>query len=135
MDNDGATRVLLLRDSRTADTGAWRQLEQRLPAAERAADRESATRCLEGTRYDLIVTDAVLPDGGPYGLLGALIARHYETTVVVHFRLERSQRWLKLFAEGEFDLRAEPMTTDEFFRLLEEWLASRPARAAAVDAA
>ena len=37
MDNDGATRVLLLRDSRTADTGAWRQLEQRLPAAADAA--------------------------------------------------------------------------------------------------
>lgn len=91
-------------------------------------------RCLEGTRYDLIVTDAVLPDGGPYGLLGAVIARHYETTVVVHFRLERSQRWLKLFAEGEFDLQAESMTTGEYLRCLEEWLASRPAPAA-VDAA
>src|SRR3989304_3274157 len=101
MDNDGATRVLLLRDSRTADTGAWRQLEQRLPAAERAggraaappppgggggahppppaggaAAREPPPRCGKGTPYALIVPDPVLPDGGPYGLLGALIARH-----------------------------------------------------------
>ena len=134
MSSEAATRVLLLRDSRTAATPAWQQLEERLPGAERAGDRESATRCLEGTRYDLIVTDAVLPDGGPYGLLGALIAHQYETTVVVHFRLERGQRWLKLFAEGEFDLQAEPMTKEEFFRWLEEWLASRPAPAA-MDAA
>lgn len=134
MSNDGATRVLLLRDSRTTETPAWQQLERRLPAAARAGDREAATGCLQATRYDLIVTDAVLPDGGPYGLLGALIARQYDTTVVVHFRLGNGQRWLKLFAGGEFDLRAEPMTTEEFFRWLEEWLAARPA-SAAVDAA
>jgi len=134
MSNDGAPHVLLLRDPRAAATAAWQQLEQRLPAAECAGDRELAARCLEGARYDLIVTDAVLPDGGPYGLLGTLIARQYETTVVVHFRLEGGQRWLVLFAEGEFDLQAEPMTADQFFRWLDEWLASRPAPAAA-DAA
>jgi len=134
MSNDGVTHVLLLRDPRAAATAAWQQLEQRLPAAERAGDRELAARCLEAARYDLIVTDAVLPDGGPYGLLGTLIARQYETTVVVHFRLEGGQRWLVLFAEGEFDLQAEPMTTEQFFRWLDEWLASRPAPAAA-DAA
>ena len=134
MSNHSPTRVLLLGDSRTAGTAAWQRLEERLPGAERAGDRESATRCLEATRYDLIVTDAVLPDGGPYGLLGTLIARQHETTVVVHFRLEGGQRWLVLFADGEFDLQAEPMTTDQFFRWLDGWLASRPAPAA-MDAA
>jgi hypothetical protein len=133
MSTDAATRVLLLRDPH-ADTPAWQQLDERLPAADRAGDREVAARCLDGTRYNLIVTDAVLPDGGPYGLLGTLIARQYDTTVVVHFRLESGQRWLVLFADGEFDLQAEPMTTEQFFRWLDEWLASRPAPAA-TDAA
>src|SRR3990172_6826084 len=117
MSNDGAPHVLLLRDPRAAATADWQQLEQRPPAARpgpaRARPRPAGggggagagpPRCLEGARYDLIVTDAVLPDGGPYGLLGTLIARQYETTVVVHFRLEGCQRWLVLFAEGEFDL-------------------------------
>lgn len=138
MPTTGATRVLLLRDPRAAVTPDWRELERRLPRAERARDRETAVRCLEGESFDLIISDAVLPDGSPYGLLGVLIARRHSTTVVVHFRLPEGQRWLRLFDAGEFDLQAEPMTSQVFFRWLEERLAPsvvEPARANAVNAA
>lgn len=131
-------RVLLLRDARTAATPDWRELEERLPGADVAADREAAGRCLQAEGYDLIVTDAVLPDGGPYGLLGLLLARQEPTTVVVHFRLDGGTRWLRLFSHGEFDLGAEPMTRDDFWRWLEEWLAlpvTPPVGKAATDAA
>ena len=117
-----ARRLLLLRDPASAATPAWQELEQRLPQAERIGDRETAARCLQSAPYDLIVTDTVLPGGGPFGLLGELIARQYDTTVVVHFQLESGLRWLKLFEKGEFDLDAEPMTSQRFFRWLEEWL-------------
>jgi len=43
--------------------------------------------------------------------------------VVVRYRLEAGPRWLRLFADGEFDLQAEPMTKEEFFAWLEAWQA------------
>lgn len=123
-------RLLFLRDPASAATPAWQELEQRLPQADRIGDREAAARSLLAAPYDLIVTDTVLPGGGPFGLLGELITRQYNTTVVVHFQLEGGQRWLKLFEHGEFDLNAEPMTSERFFRWLEEWLeAAVPASA------
>ena len=129
-------RVLLLRGSASAALPDWRELERRLPGAEILADREAAARRLEETEVDLILADAVLPDGGPYGLLGALLTRRLPTTVVVRYRLEAGPRWLRLFANGAFDLQAEPMTSEEFLHWLDTWQApAAPEPARAVSAA
>lgn len=117
-----ARRVLLLRDPHAAPTLEWQELEQRLPQAERLGDRSTAVTRIEAGQYDLILTDSELPGGGPYGLLGTLIARQHHTTVVVHYRGPGRQRWLKLFEAGAFDLEAEPMSSESFLRWLQEWL-------------
>lgn len=127
-------RVLLVRDAATAATPEWTEIERRLPQADRIVHRRAAALCLEEGPYELIIADAVLPDGGALGLLGTLITRHHETTVVVHFRVQNSERWLKLFQEGEFDLQAEPMTSEAFFRWLGTWRA-RTTPAASASAA
>lgn len=126
-------RALLLHAGNVTAPG-WRELRRLLPQAECVEDRESATRRLEAASYDLIVTEAILPGGGPFGLLRDLIARQENTTVVVHFYADDTENWLKLFEQGQFDLAAQPISRDDFFRWLEEWLrvpAPAPAHTAA----
>lgn len=119
---NGPRRVLLLHPNH-ATAPDWQELERHLPEAERVSSRDAAIQRLESAPYNLIVSEARLPGGTPFRLLSEIISRQQATTLVVHFSSHRTESWLKIFEGGQFDLHAEPISSEKFFRWLQQWLA------------
>ena len=120
-------RILVLRNPAAPASGEWDDLQTFLPEADRASDRFEAGGLLREKPYDLILADSVLadtmlPGGSFFGLLGSLVARQRDTTVVVQAQLPEGPRWLRLIDEGTYDPDAEPMKNERFFCWLEDWL-------------
>lgn len=120
-------RILVLRNPAAPHSSEWEELETSLKEVDRASDQYEAARLLREKPYDLILADSVLadtmlPGGSFFGLLGSLIARQRDTTVVVQAQLPEGPRWLRLIDAGTYDPDAEPMKNERFFCWLEDWL-------------
>ena len=120
-------RILVLRNPAAPRSNEWEELETSLKEVDRASDQYEAARLLREKPYDLILADSVLadtmlPGGSFFGLLGSLIARQRDTTVVVEAQLPEGPRWLRLIDAGTYDPDAEPMKNERFFCWLEDWL-------------
>jgi DNA-binding NtrC family response regulator len=121
------SRILMLRHPTAPASSDWDNLAKYLTEADRASDSLEAAGLLREKSYDLILADSVLadgvlPGGSFFGLLGSLVARQRQATLVVQTELPEGPRWVKLVDRGEYDPDAEPMTSERFLCWLEDWL-------------
>ena len=60
--------------------GSW--LESRGHTVVSVANAQDATRCLREQRFDLVITDVVMPDGDGFELIGAFRKAQSETRIL-----------------------------------------------------
>ena len=91
-----------------------------------AADFREAQRRLSGPdSYDLVLTDAELPDGSWRDLLQLLLESERPCEMIVCSRVGDEQLWAEVLQCGAYDLLVEPYEGQEVLRIIQSAIESR----------
>jgi hypothetical protein len=83
-----------------------------------ASNKRDARRILKSNRFDLLLSQASLPDGTGFGLTKALKGR--PVTAFICLELDDSCLWMPATENGRECLGKAALSTEEFTRILEE---------------
>ncbi len=104
-------RILIVDDEEVIREMFAACLEERYDCV-MAANFEEAIAHLDGSRFELVITDVIMPGRGGVELLREVQARHAETAVIMASGVGRSQRVLDAVRLGAYDYLIKPVDLD-----------------------
>ncbi len=86
---------------------------------------EARQKLASSSSYDLVLTDAELPDGSWQDLLQFVLDSRKACEIVVSSRCADEDLWAEVLQRGAYDLLVEPYDQQEVCRIIESALDSR----------
>ena len=117
--------VLLVDDERFARTLYADYLRAAGYAVEVAEDAPAALRAMTARRFDVLVTDIVMPGGDGLQLLGEAKQRDPEIQVVVITALDRVDPAVRAMRAGASDYLVKPVTPETLQLAVQRCLSTR----------
>jgi two-component system response regulator PilR (NtrC family) len=111
-------RILFI-SGRPADARHLSQMLHSLPVdLDRAEDLEHACKLLDTNAYQVILTEADLPDGSWLDVLEAAGGFAYKLPVIVTDPQADARLWAEVLNQGGYDLLTQPFYAPEVRRIL-----------------
>jgi len=81
--------------------------------AKKASDYASALRLIEKDKFDVVISDVVIPGGSIRDLLRTVKGKNPSTVVIVNSRIETVQEGVRAVKEGAFGIIQKPFSLPE----------------------
>lgn len=124
-------KILVVDDDETVRKNLAALLERAGYEADQAADGVEAIDKLKQQKFDLVLSDIVMPRMDGHALLAELGSRWPETRIIMMTAYFQSEGDDKFTAAGADDFIGKPIAFDELLAKIERALSSRPQTAPA----